>query len=163
MGSIAIGLLAIAACFVPAGTATASPSAGPALRALQTLENKQYHGLAAGQYHRIARSRGPASESFSQWRELGKTISARVISPTFTSRSPNQMTKTVTSRSEATGKRIAFRNGRSIGGRIESENINDPRVMLGIGACLGLCYLTFLAVWFWATRFRMRPPRSAPS
>jgi hypothetical protein len=35
--------------------------------------------------------------------------------------------------------------------------------MLQIGGVLGLVYVAFLAVWFWATRFRMRPPRSAPS
>jgi hypothetical protein len=33
--------------------------------------------------------------------------------------------------------------------------------MLQIGAVLGLVYLAFLAVWFWATRFRIRPPTSA--
>ena len=36
-------------------------------------------------------------------------------------------------------------------------------MMLGIAAALGLVYLTFLAVWFWATRLRVRPPSSAPS
>ena len=35
--------------------------------------------------------------------------------------------------------------------------------MIRIGATLGLIYLAFLAVWFWATRFRMRPSSSAPS
>jgi hypothetical protein len=35
--------------------------------------------------------------------------------------------------------------------------------MLQIGAALGLIYVGFLAVWFWATRFRLQPPRSAAS
>jgi hypothetical protein len=33
--------------------------------------------------------------------------------------------------------------------------------MLQIGAVFGLIYVAFLGVWFWATRFRMGPPRSA--
>jgi hypothetical protein len=59
--------------------------------------------------------------------------------------------------------RISPSNDRSIGEQIGSENGRDPRLMIRIGATLGLVYLAFLAVWFWATRFRMRPPSSAPS
>ena len=53
--------------------------------------------------------------------------------------------------------RISAPNDRSIGRQIGSENGSDPRLMIRIGATLGLVYLAFLAVWFWATRFRMRP------
>jgi hypothetical protein len=35
--------------------------------------------------------------------------------------------------------------------------------MFRLGAALGLVYVAFLAAWFWATRFRVRPPRSASS
>jgi hypothetical protein len=58
---------------------------------------------------------------------------------------------------------IGARNDSSIGVQIGAENGRDPRVMIDIAAALGLVYLAFLAVWFWATRVRMRPPRSAPS
>ena len=58
---------------------------------------------------------------------------------------------------------IGPQNDRRIGRVIAAENGKDPRLMLGIAAALGLVYLTFLAVWFWATRLRVRPPSSAPS
>jgi hypothetical protein len=58
---------------------------------------------------------------------------------------------------------IGAQNDRRIGRAIAVENGKDPRLMLGIAAALGLVYLAFLAVWFWATRIRIRPPSSAPS
>ena len=42
-----------------------------------------------------------------------------------------------------------------------AERSSDARLMLQIGQLLGLAYLAFLAVWFWATRFRTRPYRGA--
>jgi hypothetical protein len=59
--------------------------------------------------------------------------------------------------------RIRPRNDRLIGEQIGSENSRDAQLMIRLGAALGLGYLAFLAVWFWATRFRMRPPSNAPS
>lgn len=47
------------------------------------------------------------------------------------------------------------------GSQIGSGRSRDPGLMLQIGAALGLVYIGFLATWFWATRFRMRPPRDA--
>lgn len=35
----------------------------------------------------------------------------------------------------------------------------EQRLMLGIGAGLGVAYIVFLACWLWATRLRSRPPR----
>jgi len=58
---------------------------------------------------------------------------------------------------------ISTRNTRSIGSWIGAENGRDPRVMLDIAGALGLVYLAFLAVWFWTTRFRMRPSSRAAS
>lgn len=58
---------------------------------------------------------------------------------------------------------IGPQNEFRIGRVIATENGKDARLMLGIAAALGLVYLAFLAVWFWATRIRMRPPSSAPS
>ena len=49
--------------------------------------------------------------------------------------------------------RISAPNDRSIGQTIGPGNGSDPRLMIQIGASLGLVYLAFLAVWFWATRF----------
>jgi hypothetical protein len=43
------------------------------------------------------------------------------------------------------------------------ENLRDTRLMLGIGLLLGIAYLLFLTVWFWATRFRTRPARAGRS
>jgi hypothetical protein len=33
--------------------------------------------------------------------------------------------------------------------------------MLQLGGLFGVAYLVFLVFWYWATRFRPRPPRSA--
>lgn len=158
-----IVLTAFAAYFGPTVTGGASARAGPPLRPLQTLETRQYHGLEARQYHRVGRSSGPASASLSRPRELANPISARVISPLFTSHSPNAIQQSMIHTPFHPSPRIGVRNDRSIGGQIGAENGRDPRVMLDIAAALGLVYLTFLALWFWATRFRMRPPSSAPS
>jgi hypothetical protein len=35
-----------------------------------------------------------------------------------------------------------------------SSQYQDDRLMLQIGAVLGVAYLVFLAIWIWATRFR---------
>ena len=162
-GLMSIVLAAFAAYFGPTVTGGASARAGPPLRPLQTLETRQYHGLEARQYHRGGRSSAPALASLSRSRELAKSISARVISPYFTSHSPNASPKTMIRTSFALGDRIGARNDRPIGHQIGAENGRGPRVMLDIAAALGLVYLAFLAVWFWATRFRVRPPSSAPS
>jgi hypothetical protein len=45
--------------------------------------------------------------------------------------------------------------------QIGSQKSRDPSLMLQIGAALGLVYVGFLATWFWATRFRIRPPGDA--
>jgi hypothetical protein len=44
--------------------------------------------------------------------------------------------------------------------QIQRSN-HGTRLMLRIGAGLGLIYLVFLASWFWVTRFLVRPERSA--
>jgi hypothetical protein len=40
------------------------------------------------------------------------------------------------------------------------ENLRDTRLMTKIGLLLGMGYLLFLTVWFWATRIRARPTRA---
>jgi hypothetical protein len=126
-------------------------------------EMGQYHGLGAPQYHRGGRSSAPVSASLSRSREFANSISSGVISRLFTFHSPNSTSKVMIQTSGRSNDRISPPNGRSIGGQIGSENSRDPGLMIRIGATLGLVYLAFLAVWFWATRFRMRPSSSAPS
>ena len=162
-GLTSIVLAASVAYFAPVAAWAAPARAGPPARGVQTAEMRQYHGLVASQYHRVGRSSAPVSASLSRSREFANSISARVISPLFTSHSPNLTSKIIIQTSIRSNDRISPPNGRSIGGQIGSENSSDPRLMIRIGATLALVYLAFLAVWFWATRFRMRPSSSAPS
>jgi hypothetical protein len=45
-------------------------------------------------------------------------------------------------------------------GHDPSENARDTRLMNKIGLLLGMGYLLFLTLWFWATRLRPRPTRA---
>ena len=163
LGLTSIVLAASVAYFAPVAAGAAPARAGPPAGAVQTAEMGQYHGREARQYHRGARSSAPASASLSRSREFVNSISARVISRVFTFYSPNSTSKVMIQTPVRPNDWISPSNDRSIGGQIGSENSRDPRLMIRIGATLGLVYLAFLAVWFWATRFRMRPPSSAPS
>jgi hypothetical protein len=55
----------------------------------------------------------------------------------------------------------SFRDGfsRGAGGFMddEGEGASDSRLMMQIGMLLGIAYLGFLTVWFWATRLRPQP------
>ena len=118
--------------------------------------------------------------------ELTAPIPMGVISPFSNFNSAISNTNAQHSRPSRTSRSVAAENDRSIGNRIGSWNCRhatcfaeveaptnarryhlagpsdgNPRVMLQIGAILGLAYFAFLAVWIWATRFRIRPPRSA--
>ncbi|MGH2922233.1 MAG: hypothetical protein ACRDKU_09225 [Gaiellaceae bacterium] len=44
--------------------------------------------------------------------------------------------------------------------RDDTENLRDTRLLLKIGLLLGMAYLVFLTLWFWATRVRPRPTRA---
>lgn len=156
-------LAASVAYFAPVAAGAGPARAGPPIEAVKTPEMGQYHGLEARQYHREGRSSAPVSASLSRSSEFANSISARVISRLFTSHSPNSTSKVMIQTQVRSNDRINPPNDRSIGGQIGSENSSDPRLMIRIGATLGLVYLAFLAVWFWATRFRMRPPSGAPS
>jgi hypothetical protein len=95
--------------------------------------------------------------------EFVNSISGGVISRLFTPHSPNSISKVEIRTSSRSATQIDRQNDHPIGRQIAAENGRDPRLMLDIAKALGLVYLAFLAVWFWATRFRMRPPSSAPS
>jgi len=163
LGSTSVVLVAFVAYFGPALTGSASARAGPPPRPLQTPEMPQYHGPEGGQYHLTARSSAPASASLSRSGEMSNPIYETVISPLFTAHSPNSIPKSMIASSSRVAAPIGRQNDRRIGSVIGGENGKDPSLMLGIAAVLGLVYLAFLAVWFWATRFRVRPPSSAPS
>ena len=163
LGLTSIVLAASVAYFAPVAAWAAPARAGPPTGGVQTAEMGQYHGLEARQYHRGGRSSAPASASLSRSRKFANSISAQVISRLFTFHSPNSTSKVMIQTPVRSNDRISPPNDRSIGEQIGSENSRDLRLMIRIGATLALVYLAFLAVWFWATRFRMRPSSSAPS
>jgi hypothetical protein len=57
--------------------------------------------------------------------------------------------------------RLATSSGRANVAAQQRESLGDRRLMLQIGGALGLAYLGFLVVWFWATRLRPGPHRGA--
>jgi hypothetical protein len=158
--------------------------------ARQQRQIQQYHRAKPGQYHRRAAGFRRISawnlRSSRPGVEITPPIAERVISPSIRFHSAISNTNAEDSLVSGTDRRIGAQNDRSIGNRIgtrfcsrakcsaELETLTDPnryqgsapstgnpRLMLQIGALLGLVYLTFLAAWIWATRFRIRPPRSA--
>jgi hypothetical protein len=148
----------------PAASASGERSGPrPALPGARTAEIAQYHGSARGQYHEIA----PSSARLSAWlsgpwspsSELRNAISAQVISPIFTRDSLFGSRKRRSDRLTGSSTWIGSQNAR----QIHPETGSDPRAMVELAAALGFIYVAFLAVWFWATRFRVRPPSSAPS
>jgi hypothetical protein len=162
-GPKALVLIALAAYFGCTTTGLASARAEPRAPAVQRPEIRQYHGLEAWQYHQNPGNSGQASASLGRSRELNNSISALVISRLFSIQVSNSAAKTSIYRPVATPARIGSQNDPSIGVQIVPESGGDPRLMLDIGTVLGLCYAAFLAVWFWATRFRLRPRSNAPS
>lgn len=153
-------------------------------------QSRQYHRSGQGQYHARAAGDGRISawnlRAGRPGFEIKTSIAVRVISPPMRFHSAISSTNTQSSRVSATNEPIGAPNDRLIGNRIgarscsaarcaaEPETPTDgsryhgsapssgnPRLMLQIGALLGLVYVAFLAAWVWATRFRIRPPRSA--
>ena len=62
-------------------------------------------------------------------------------------------------RSPYLGSRLATSSGRADVPAQQRESLGDRRLMLQIGGALGLAYIGFLVVWFWATRLRPGPQR----
>lgn len=150
-------------------TSSAAASGRPELPAAREFgQIGQYHGTWARQYHGIAATFGRLSAwqgaSWGSNAKFSAPIAKRVISPLFDFHSGISRTKLQKPVASRSADRIAVRNDRSIGAQIgsgtETESRN-PRLMLQLGGVFGLVYVAFLAVWFWATRFRMRPPTSA--
>jgi hypothetical protein len=44
---------------------------------------------------------------------------------------------------------------------VSAGDTRNERLMLQLGGLVGVAYLVVLVFWYWATRFRPRPPRSA--
>ena len=162
---MAITFLACLASLVPmTGGATPAEAKGGA-SGPRTAQTAQYHRLSARQYHEIA----PAAQPDSAWlreaevagSEFGEAISTLVISRSYSENSAISPATAMIHRSSKTRAGMSRQNESSIGTRIGDQTRRDPRVMLQIGAVLGLLYSAFLAIWFWATRLRMRPPSGA--
>lgn len=131
-------------------------------------QSRQYHGTQGWQYHgietRFGRSLAWRDASSGSAAELNIPITTNVISLNSNSNSAIASVKLQKLLFSRPGSQIADRKHGSIGTQIGAgtdRQSRDPRLMLQIGAVLGLAYLAFLAVWFWATRFRMRRPKSA--
>jgi hypothetical protein len=173
----------------PFGSAARSPEAREmAGETAHEAQKTQYHGVGSGQYQgqaaallRIsAWNRGIRRNAL----ELTTPIAANVISPFKSFHSG------ISSANEQYSARFdpetPSRNDRSIRNRIGSRDClrescsskleappgarryhesapsdRNPRLMLQLGGVFGLLYLAFLAIWVWATRFRIQPPRGA--
>ena len=159
--TMAIVFLASLAYLAPSAGARASPGVAHPVTGAKRAKTAQYHGLRGRQYHRNGRSSGSDSgwlhESRSSNGELETITSLPVISRISASHSPRPMGNLLMSERLWFDTQIDGLNRSQIG----SERSRDPRPMFQIGAALGLVYVGFLATWFWATRFRMRPPRDA--
>lgn len=68
-------------------------------------------------------------------------------------------TATSSTRSLQLRTRLATSSSRADVPAPQREDLGDRRLMLQIGGALGLAYVGFLVVWFWATRLRPGPHR----
>jgi hypothetical protein len=159
-----------------AGTVGALTDKRPAAGAVSS-QSKQYHHGSTEQYQErrgLPRPVSASNRAPNDARELTFTL----ISPFF----DFDFAVSNTSRQKAViselGSPISIANDRSIDGQILARtcfqrscfNRPDPalaadttndRLMLQLGGLFGLSYVAFLAVWFWATRLRGRPPSGA--
>lgn len=155
----------VVACAASAGAPAASALDRPATPTpAKSSEIGQYHPFQSAWYHGKRASfsglLAPERGSRDTGAEIRTSISTKVISripAAFLPRANAETAKPSLFRSRA---QISSRNRASTNGQIASSN-GDPRLMLQIGAAFGLIYIAFLMVWFWATRFRVRPHGSA--
>jgi hypothetical protein len=93
---------------------------------------------------------------------ISRQINAQTSSAIRSSIRDGIDTKATTStRSLQVRTRLATSSGRADVAAQQRESPADRRLMLQIGGALGLAYLGFLVVWFWATRLRPGPHRGA--
>jgi hypothetical protein len=174
---VAIVCLARAPAVSAAGNAGASTGKQAAAASAVLSQSKQYHYGNTVQYQ----ERPGLSRPVSAWnrapndaRELAYTSTSPFFDFDFAVSNAN-LQKAVIFRS---GSSIRLANDRSIDPQIFTRtcprrscfNRPDPvvagdttneRLMLQLGGLFGMFYVAFLAVWFWATRVRGRPPSGA--
>jgi hypothetical protein len=134
-------------------TATAG---GTSSQGSRSAVQAQYHSRTRTQYHERAPAFGGVSAVKSEIAQLNLPIPPVLISQIFYA--------DFTTRSAKVPLRSELRKDSQIDRptEVQIQPLNhDTRLMLLIGAVLGLIYVLFLATWFWTTRFLMRPERSA--
>lgn len=174
---VAIVCVARAPAVTAAGTAGAVTGERPAAEGAVLSQWKQYHHGHTVQYQE---HRGLLRPVFA-WN--GAPTDARDLADAFASPffdfdfvvSNANLQKAAISRSDSP---IGIANDRSIDGQILTRtcprrscfsrpdpvvagDTTNERLMLQLGGLFGMFYVAFLAVWFWATRVRGRPPSGA--
>jgi hypothetical protein len=174
---VAIVCLARAPAVSAAGNAGASTGKQAAAASAVLSQPKQYHYGNTVQYQERRGLPGPVSawnRAPNDARELAYTFTSPFFDLDFAVSNAN-LQKSVISRSDSSSR---LANDRSIDLQILTRtcprrscfNGADPalagdttneRLMLQLGGLFGMFYAAFLAVWFWATRVRRRPPSGA--
>jgi hypothetical protein len=140
-------------------------------------QSRQYHSGRAVQYQQGRAAAGPVFAS-NLTPDAARELANRLISPFFNfdfAVSNVKLQEPVISRS---GSPVGVANDRSIADQISPRTCSETpcldrvdqafagdttneRLMLQIGGLFGMLYVAFLAVWFWGTRVRGRPPSGA--
>jgi hypothetical protein len=174
---VAIVCLARAPAVSAAGDVGALTGKRPAAAGAVSSQSRQYHHGSTVQYQERRGLPSPVSawsQAPNDARELAYTLVPPFFDFDFAVSNAN-LQKAAISRS---GFPIRIANDRSIDGRILARTcprrscFNRPepavagdttneRLMLQLGGLFGMFYVAFLAVWFWATRVRGRPPSGA--
>jgi hypothetical protein len=149
----------------------------PAAQGSVLSQSRQYHTGGAVQYQHGRAAARPAS-AWNQTLDAAHEFAIRLIPPFFNfdfAVSNVKLQESVISRSRSP---VGIANDRSIADRISPRTCSgtpcldrvdqafagdttNERLMLQIGGLFGMLYVAFLAVWFWATRVRGRPPSGA--
>jgi hypothetical protein len=149
------------ACFTLVVAALA-PLAGPAnaagidFKAPRSAVQRQYHSQGGPQYH----ARGPGFLSLAPTKDEIAKLNL-LITPSLISRISPSLFSTPSAMAVFRPRvRNGFQIERRTDPQIQSSTRRNTRLMLQIGALLGLIYVLFLATWVWATRFHLRLERS---
>jgi hypothetical protein len=174
---VAIVCVARAPAVSAAGTVGAVTGERPAAEGSVLSQWKQYHYGSPVQYQEHRGLSRPVSawyRGLNRARELASTSTLPFFDFDFVVSNANQQ-KAAISRSDSP---IGIANDRSIDGQILTRtcprrscfsqpdpvvagDTTNERLMLQLGGLFGMFYVAFLAVWFWATRIRGRPPSGA--
>jgi hypothetical protein len=181
--TIWIVLLVAIACLVRAPAVSAGGDAGALMRkqpvaaGAVSSQSQQYRHGSPGQYQERRGLPRPVSAwhlALNDARELAYTSTSPLFDFDFAVSNANLQKAAIS----PLGSPINLANDRSIDPEILTRtcprrscfNQSDPavagdtrneRLMLQLGGVFGMFYVAFLAVWFWATRVRGRPPSDA--